>query len=97
MIAKCLCCEKNIEVGEHGELYDAGYLSVSFGYGSCHDQCDGYFGDRNALDPIGELLSCNEVEAYICDDCFGKKYKLMNGFDVSTKRERTHKIGNVND
>lgn len=79
---KCLCCEKVL-----GEMYagresftpeDGGRMMVSFGYGSRHDQG----GSGPAVTPIDKLLNCNEIEAYICDDCFEKKFDLMNGFSV---------------
>ena len=75
---KCLCCEKNIRIDQHGCLDSAGYVYISFHYGSKHDQCGSGAYDNDTR--IEKLLACDTIEAYICDDCFEKKQELMKGF-----------------
>lgn len=88
---KCLKCEKEIErLAEcPSNLNDAGTLVVHFGYGSRHDMRGGW--ERPVATPPGELglhgrrdllLSCDEVRAYVCDDCFATHARLFDGFQV---------------
>ena len=81
-VVKCLCCEKDIEQSDYG-VVSAGYVHIEFGYGSEHDQCKGFGGDRLIMEnPTKKdiLLACDNIETYICDDCFDKKHNLMKGF-----------------
>jgi len=91
----CLVCDKELEYdpGSHhrGNVMDAGFMLVSFHYGSRHDQCHGYDGrksHRGESSPMEKLLTCDEIEAFICDDCFEKKFSKMYGYDIVKKVER---------
>ena len=91
--AKCLICECEIEIGENNEgPYEAGCCNISFHFGSRYDQMLGFDNARNSKseDPIEKLLSCDQIEAVICDDCFSKKAHLCQGFKIvkTTKRKR---------
>lgn len=78
---KCLVCDRDLEHDEHELVYDAGFVEISFHYGSRHDQCKG-FGLDLPENPTqaDRLLCCDKIEAYICDDCFEKKADQMKGF-----------------
>jgi len=83
---KCICCDKDIKILEHGCLDDAGHVYLEFGYGSRHDQCKGFSGQRLHC-PEGEkpskrklLLACESIVAHICDDCAEKKFEQCQGF-----------------
>lgn len=83
LVVKCLCCEKEIKRDKYGCLDYAGYAYIEFHYGSRHDQGKGFGGCRlYSENPTREeiLLACDNIEAYICDDCFDKKQDLMKGF-----------------
>lgn len=91
----CLICDKELEYelwSDHtGNVYNGGFMSVSFGYGSRHDQAGGFSQGRDNLIDMDKMLSCDEIEAFICDDCFDKKFNKMRGYDVvhpRVKRER---------
>lgn len=95
----CLICDKELEYEpgpEHnGNVYDAGFMLVSFHYGSRHDQCHGYparKSDRDQGDEKNKLLTCDEIEAFICDDCFEKKFTKMRGYDETRPRPRRERI-----
>ena len=81
---RCLVCEKEIKIDEHF-AHDAGYLQASFHYGSEMDQCLGWPG-REAIaedgTPTERLLACDKMEAFICDDCFRKKYDFFTGYVI---------------
>lgn len=92
----CLICDKelNYEPGKthDGNVHDGGFMLVSFHYGSRHDQCLGFSGrkaHRKDASPMHKLLTCDDIEAFICDDCFEKKFDKMKGYDIRTRRERT--------
>lgn len=91
----CLVCDKELDYdpGPHhnGNVTDGGFMLVSFHYGSRHDQCHGFAGRKNCLSdkPMEKLLTCDEIEAFICDDCFEKKFDKMKGYDIRQTRERT--------
>lgn len=80
-IVHCFCCENELEVDCDTIVNDGGWMNIDFGYGSKFDY------DRNASlgaeDEVGKLLQCNEVRAYICDECFERKFKLCEGYDTS--------------
>lgn len=91
----CLVCDKELDYEPgtqyNGNVTDGGFMLVSFHYGSCHDQCHGFNGrkaHRNE-NPMQKMLTCDEIEAFICDNCFEKKFDKMKGYDIHTKRERT--------
>jgi hypothetical protein len=88
MTVTCLVCEKPLVFNEEELVEDGGFLQLVFHYGSRHDQCKG-FASAVVHD---SLLRCDEIEAYICDDCFDKKRGLMKGFDVKTTRKRERKV-----
>ena len=81
-IVKCICCDKEIEVDEHGCLDHAGHCYLEFGYGSRHDQCKGFRGKflREDSDAQHRLLACDNITAYICDDCAEKKFPICQGY-----------------
>jgi len=87
----CLICDKNLEYDEHGCVYDGGSLQLSFGYGSKFDLCCNHREPfpENATQ-LDKLCFCDQIEAYICDECFEKKADKIKGFMISkeTKRER---------
>jgi len=80
-IVKCLCCEKEMDIDEQGCLSGGGFMEVSFGFGSRNDQVGG------GNDPLLDVS--DEIEAYICDDCFDKRRNLMRGFRVRTEKQKT--------
>jgi hypothetical protein len=82
---QCLICEKNIKLiysNYPNNPDNGGEITVSFGYGSKHDQLP--FIERSLDAPlrIDNLLSCDLIKAWICDDCFEKKQHLFNGFQI---------------
>lgn len=86
MDVKCLICEKKLEKQEDDfemPVDNGGWMQIAFGYGSKYDQI-GIVG----LDPIRDLLSCDIVQAYICDDCFRVKFSLCEGYNKSKTYER---------
>ena len=91
----CLICDKSLEYESrpqhNGNVMDAGFMLISFHYGSIHDQCHGFDGRKNWRDETtrSKLLSCDEIEAFICDDCFEKKMDKMKGYDVKVNRVRS--------
>ena len=91
----CLVCDKELEHDSdppyRGGVTDAGFMLVSFHYGSRHDQCHGYSGRKSHRDeqPMERLLTCVEIEAFICDDCFEKKFDKMKGYDVPRRADRS--------
>lgn len=94
---KCLKCEKELErcPDSTGNVNDAGYMDVSFHWGSRHDMCRGFEGGKYRERRWAEehhapdsqeykrslLLTCDLVQAYICDDCFEKHLDLFEGYD----------------
>lgn len=80
----CLICEKELQEGETGPLA-CGYANMDFAYGSRFDQNgNGYYGDD---DRLSQLLNCNMLRAYICDDCFEKKQNLFKGYRIEVERK----------
>ena len=83
---KCLICFKELEPVEHGESqpYDGGEIQVRFGFGSRHDQ---------EFNPDGQsrrdgLLGCQQIVAYICDDCFDQRIDCFEGYSIENIRKR---------
>lgn len=103
---KCLKCEKELKpVGDNcSNIDDAGYMEVSFHYGSRNDQMKGFiditkFRRRRSGDPEPppltrreRLLKSDKIQAYICDDCFEKYEELFEGYSVHTKTDETRKV-----
>ncbi len=89
----CLLCDKELDYEpgpDHtGCVYDGGFMLVSFHYGSRNDQCPSAMPAENDLD---KMLNCDEIEAFICDDCFEKKFKKMRGYDVKRTRPVRNRI-----
>lgn len=91
-------CDKELEYEPgtqyNGNVNDGGFMLVSFHYGSRHDQCHGFHGRKSYRNEnsMKRMLTCDEIEAFICDDCFEKKFYKMKGYDIRTKRERTKVI-----
>ena len=83
---KCFVCEQEVQENPLCGIDDAGYINFSFGYGSRHDQigCS-----KNSDKFIERLLSSEEIQAVICDDCFEKKQHLCSGYNVEFTRNRT--------
>jgi len=90
----CLVCDKELDYdpGEshRGNVMDAGFMLVTFHYGSRHDQCHGFAGRKNHVgeSPMEKMLACDEIEAFICDDCFEKKFDKMKGYDIRRREDR---------
>jgi hypothetical protein len=84
---KCLKCEKELKFLENSSsnIDDGGDLNVSFHYGSRHDMCLGFSGrkmiHKDGEDRRARLLSCDHIQAYICDDCFEQHIELFDGYD----------------
>lgn len=98
-VVYCLICDKELvyEPGpdHNGNVHNAGFMLVSFHYESRHDQCHGFSGrksHREEKDAMHRLLSCDEIEAFICDDCFEKKFDKMKGYDVQRRADRIKKV-----
>lgn len=89
---RCITCEKSLELDEDGLVRDAGFVVISFHFGSRHDQCYGFSRDRGRRKRIERLLACNKIEGFICDDCFDTKSKLCCGFDVERKVVEKRKV-----
>jgi hypothetical protein len=88
-IKKCLLCNKELVWDENFDLIDkAGFITVSFHYGSRHDQG----GHSEPKDPLTKLLQCDEIRAFICDDCFEQKLAKFEGWKISTERKETRII-----
>lgn len=87
---RCLKCEKALQMvdGTTVNPDGAGELLVSFHYGSSHDQCLGrpYRSDLTPTDPSAPrhqfLLVCDQIRAYICDDCFVTHSHLFEGWSL---------------
>lgn len=97
---KCLKCEKELKILEPttSNIDDGGDLNVSFHYGSRHDMCLGYKGRKemhSGEDRRAKLLSCDHIQAYICDDCFEKHIELFDGYNnpEDTRREWVKVVG----
>lgn len=85
---KCLKCEKPMSMMKDMEKNpdDGGEMVVSFHYGSRHDMCLG-MPERLARHDKAKtyrerLLFCDQIRAYICDDCFEKHIDLFQGWQV---------------
>lgn len=80
---KCLICEKEIKtLDDVPNLDGAGTLTACFDYGSGHDQFSVHscpIKDRTSLE---NLLACDRIKTWICDDCFEHKQHLFQGFRV---------------
>jgi hypothetical protein len=95
---KCICCDKDIKILDHGCLDDAGYAYLEFGYGSRHDQCKGFGGQRihckDGEKPSRRtlLLACEHIIAHICDDCAEKKFEHCKGYVRQTTYKHERKV-----
>jgi hypothetical protein len=78
---QCFICDKEIEdAGHESCLAGAGSFRLSFGYGSRFDSGSPYL--RVNPTRIEQLLSCDEIEGYLCDDCFEKNQHKLQGFKI---------------
>jgi len=81
---RCFSCNREVKMYHDNEVADdAGFADIKFHYGSCLDQCHGMEGRREGLldkDPLHQMLSCDIIEALICDSCFRKKFHLCIGY-----------------
>lgn len=97
---KCLKCEKPLSMlpDMPANPDGAGEIVVSFGYGSRHDQCSGWGGmpPPSSGAPRHHRLTntsvCNEVRAYVCDDCFEQYAHLFEGWSVRRVRPEERKV-----
>lgn len=85
---KCLICEKDLIMDDHELIMDGGFVKISFHFGSRHDQCKGFHREGKVDSHQEMLLQSDEIEAYICDDCFTRKAILCRGFRVETTKVR---------
>lgn len=83
MQVNCLICDRNLIIDENELVQDGGFVYIEFHYGSRHDQCKGF---KNISD--NKLLNSDQIEAYICDDCFEKKQEKMRGFKIERINKR---------
>jgi hypothetical protein len=91
--AFCLVCDKELKLEQHtGNVIDGGPMLVSFHYGSRHDQM-GSKSEYYQETPLDKLLACDEIEAFICDDCFERKVEKMKGYEIEKTRKRIRKFG----
>jgi len=109
---RCLVCDKQLDYepgpNHTGNVYDGGFMLLSFHYGSSHDQCHGFSGRKTMIlgipvmpgepeppepTPSQKLLACDEIEAFICDECFVKKSDRMKGYDIKVRRTRELQSG----
>jgi hypothetical protein len=95
---KCLKCEKDLKfLTNCNNIGDAGYIEITFHYGSRHDQCLEFRRRsrprRKNEDPpkprttreitrLERLLTSDKVQTYLCDDCFEKHQDLFEGYSV---------------
>jgi hypothetical protein len=77
---RCFSCEALINVDDDGIACDAGFAEISFHYGSKLDQCKGFDGQKKTETALDKMLACDKIEAYICDECFRRKYYLCQGY-----------------
>lgn len=71
-------------------------MKLSFGYGSAHDQSNYRLAEDYALSIEGNngvsgskrILLGDEIEAYLCDNCFDDKKHLIRGFEVTMETKR---------
>lgn len=90
----CCFCEKELDFSDHELVMEAGFVELSFHYGSRHDQCKGFgrWPMEEKPDQKEVLLACDKIEGYICDDCFVNKAKFFKGFVVEQTRVEKRKI-----
>lgn len=73
---KCLACEKELEVGQHGIVYGATCWTTPGNYGS------------RVYDP---MLENTYLEAFICDECLARKKSLVEEVTVIIRREENRR------
>lgn len=78
----CLCCDKQLTFTEEELVMGGGFMKVSFHYGSRNDQCDGRLDYNKAETYKQEMLACDKIQAFICDDCFEEKLTKFQGFMI---------------
>ena len=86
---RCLCCDKTVACDEHGLPDGGGRLTVSFGYGSVHDQGPAGLYPRDPDTPrLHRLLAASRVVGVLCDACFEARQDRLVGYRVRPVRER---------
>jgi hypothetical protein len=108
-MARCLKCEKDLDFIKftedviHGEnsnnstpIDNAGFIEVSFHYGSRHDQMKGWH-DKSVsrLDtstPLKKILASDRIQGYICDGCFEEHIDLFEGWRIERETKQTRLI-----
>lgn len=91
-------CRRELEWDDIGLVYDAGFMVVSFHYGSRHDQIETpaqaahlkLKGEKQ--DKLSTMLRSDEIRAFICDDCFESNLDLFEGYKITVKRKETKVI-----
>lgn len=84
----CISCNKELEVDENGLVYDAGFITLSFHYGSRHDQMKGFEGGDRSGEGMQKLLGADKIEGYLCDDCFKDKWHFFSGYMIEKKETK---------
>jgi hypothetical protein len=90
-MSHCLVCEKELPREKDGIHYGCGLLTIEMPYGSKFDQL-GYKSIPVPEDSAPDfreimLLGSDEIRGYICDDCFEKKMKFLEGFEIKSERK----------
>ena len=85
-------CRKELEWEDIGLVYDAGFMVVSFNYGSRHDQIEPPFSTPPPFTRLDALLRSDEIRAFICDDCFESNLDLFEGYEITVERKETKVI-----
>jgi hypothetical protein len=85
-------CRKELEWDDIGLVYDAGFMVVSFHYGSRHDQIEPPLLTPPPSIRLDALLRSDEIRAFICDDCFESNLDLFEGYKITVKRKETKVI-----
>lgn len=87
---QCLVCDKFLEMTENELVMDGGFVYIEFHYGSKFDQMKGcpvlteagYFPENE------KYLRADQIEGYICDDCFEKKRDKLKAYKVEKTTKR---------
>lgn len=83
MVPRCLKCEVDIPLDDRGYPQKCGRLEARFGPSSQFDQeavKSGRTLTNASPTPLQTLLQCDEIRAYICDECFNSKMDFFEGY-----------------
>ena len=87
---QCLICKETLVTNDF--IMDGGFLSASFGYGSCLDQgFSNHYEDVVSESKEEKLLGCQKIEALICDKCFKENIDHFSGYK-QIKETKTKKV-----